>query len=121
MRRLSTDIAELCSELARRIVPEEREGHHHWVYRGGSECPGRHNRFPVGKPTAGRRLARQLCEVDDVAPGYITAVQPCRQTGNHCRADLRQDPRGLTLPGDICNPDKHRLTPDGHRTVARHS
>ena len=34
LRRLRTDIAELCSELARRIVPEEREGHHHWVYRG---------------------------------------------------------------------------------------
>ena len=33
LRRLSTDIAELCSELARLIVPEEREGHHDWVYR----------------------------------------------------------------------------------------
>ena len=84
---------------------------------GGSECPGRHNRFPVGKPTAGRRLARQLSEADDVARGYITAVQrcrraavpPCRQTDNHCRADLRQDSRSLALLGDICNPDKHRL------------
>ena len=40
LRRLRTDIAEPCSELARLFVPEEREGHHHWVYRGGSECPG---------------------------------------------------------------------------------
>ena len=109
LRRLSTDIAELCSELARLIVPEEREGHHHWVYRGSGECPGRHNRFPVGKPTAGRLLAKQRCEVDDVARSYITAVQPCRQTDNHCRADLRQDSRGLALPGDIRNRDKHRL------------
>ena len=76
---------------------------------GGSECPGRHNRFPVGKPTAGRRLAKQPCESDDVARGYITAVRPCRQTDNHCRADLRQDSLGLDLLGYICNPGRHRL------------
>ena len=76
--------------------------------RGGSECPGRYNRFPVGKPAAGRRLAKQPCEVDDVARGYITAVRPRRQTDNHCRADLRQDSRGLALPGDIRNRDNHR-------------
>ena len=40
LRRLKTDVAELCSELARLIVPEEREGLYNWVYRGGSECPG---------------------------------------------------------------------------------
>ena len=76
---------------------------------GGSECPGRHNRFAVGKPTAGRRLARQLREVDDVARVYITAVQPWRQTDDHCRSDLLQTSRGLALPGDIRNRDKHRL------------
>ncbi|MCY4416100.1 MAG: hypothetical protein OXE87_07305 [Chloroflexi bacterium] len=27
---------------------------------GGSECPGRHNRFAMEKPTAGRRLAKVI-------------------------------------------------------------
>ena len=69
LRRLRTDIAELCSELARLIVPEEREGHHHWVYRGTEP------RLPLDWSVRAGEYARNLRSALDRMVWQLAAVR----------------------------------------------
>lgn len=74
----------------------------------GSQCPGRHNRFPIHSPLDSRSFAKQLCGVNPETTKYIESLQPFPQLLDVDPAQCDLISLGLAALGDICNRDKHR-------------